>query len=188
MPRPRTLAALVVALFTISAAPASASLTNSCDDPASAPVFAPWSDQASYFLAPDGGFENGADGWSLDGASVAAGNESFALSGPGSSSLSLPSGSSATSPSVCVAIEHPTFRYVFRKTSGSPLASLRVSAVLPGGVAVPVGTVVGSSAWSPSPVTLIGANLVSDTVAFRFTPNSGNWQVDDVYVDPRGSH
>ena len=186
----RRFAVLFSALFAlaVSAAPASAGVLTDCNNPDSAQAFAPFADPAYYFLAPDGGFENGAAGWSLSGASVVDGNESFDLSGGGEHSLGLSAGDSALSPTVCVGLEHPTFRYVARKTSGGLLASLRVSAVFPGGLSVPVGTVTGSSAWSPSPVTLIGANLVADTVAFRFTAVSGSWQVDDVYVDPRGSH
>ena len=187
--RMRSLLATAAASLALAAgaSPASAAITTTCPDQASAPVFSPWLDPSDYFLAPDGGFEHSADGWSLDGASVVDGNDPFALSGPGTHSLSLPSGASATSPSVCVGLEHPTFRYVFRKASGTPLSTLRVSAVFPSGVAVPVGTVTGSSSWSPSPVTLIGANLLVDAVSFRFTATSGGWQVDDVHVDPRGS-
>lgn len=178
----------VVAALVFGAVPASAGVLTQCNNPDGTPVFAPFADPSNYFLAPDGGFEKGADGWSLSGAAVVRGNESFDLSGAGTRSLALSAGDSATSPTVCVGLEHPTFRYVFRTTSGSALASLRVSAVFPDGVTLPVGTVTGSSAWAPSPITLIGANLVANTVAFRFTAESGSWQVDDVYVDPRGSH
>lgn len=162
------------------------SLTNDCDDPASSAVFARWYDRANSFLASDGGFERRRrlDPRRRDGR---RGQRVLRAERPGARSPSLPAGASATSPSVCVGLQHPTFRYVFRKTSGSLLATLRVSAVLPSGVAVPVGTVPGSSAWTPSPVTLIGANLISDAVAFRFTSASDSWQVDDVYVDPSGS-
>jgi hypothetical protein len=194
MPRFRPLAALCAAAA-VFALPATASADvgySDCDSPSSSPVFAPWLDYANYFLAPDGGFENGADGWALGGASVAAGNQSY---GSGSSSLSLGSGDSATSPSVCVGLEHPTFRYFVRRTGGSPLSSLTAKVVLDNGTTVPVGVVTaGSSSWQPSPLTLIGANLLplvtggtSTDVRFRFTANSGTWQVDDVYVDPSGS-
>lgn len=186
--RSLVLAAAAALTLAVTASPAVASVTTDCGHPDGTQVFSPWLDPANYFLAPDGGFENGGDGWALEGGAAAvAGNESFGLSGAGTQSLGLPAGSSATSPFVCVGLEHPTFRYVFRRTSGSSLASLRVSVVTEEGVAVPVGTVTGSSTWTPSPVTLIGANLVVEAVAFRFTPVSGSWQVDDVYVDPSGS-
>jgi hypothetical protein len=194
--RPRPLLALGAALLAtaFAAAPASADVGPSgCPDPGSSQVFAPWLDYASYFLAPDGGFENGADGWDLNGASVGSGNESYNVGGGGSSSLSLSAGDSATSPSVCVGIEHPTFRYFARRVSGG---LLRVQVVLDSGYAVTVGTLSGGpSSWSPSPLTLIGANLLplltggtSTDVSFRFTAVSGSWQIDDVYVDPAGNH
>jgi hypothetical protein len=199
MSRTRSLLAIGAALVAsaFAAAPASAETGPSgCTDSGSSSVFSPWVDYASYFLAPDGGFENGADGWSLDGASVVSGNESYAVSGAGSNSLSLEAGDSATSPAVCVGIEHPTFRYFARRVSGASLSSsIRVQVVLADGTAITVGSAAPSSSWNPSPVTLIGANLLplltGDTnteVSFRFTALSGSWQVDDVYVDPAGSH
>ena len=133
--RSRLLAALA-ATAVIAAAPATASADvgwSDCDNPASSTVFSPWLDYTPYFLAPDGGFEAGASGWGLDGAGVVAGNESYNLSGPGSSSLALGSGDSATSPAVCVGLEHPTFRFVVRRSGGSALSSLGVSVVLPDG-------------------------------------------------------
>src|SRR5437868_10962030 len=45
-------------------------------------VFATWNDYASYFLAPNGGLENGSTGWSLSGgAAVVSGNEPFLPTG-----------------------------------------------------------------------------------------------------------
>jgi hypothetical protein len=178
----------------VGAAPASADLYSDCDTPSSSPVFAPWLDTTDYFLAPDGGFEDGAAGWELDGASVDAGNESFDLSGAGSGSLGLSVGDSATSPAVCVGLEHPTFRFVARKSVPTS-ATMAVAVVLADGTSVRVGVVTGTSSWQPSPVMVVGANLLplvtdgsSTQVRFRFAPVTGSWQVDDLYVDPRGSH
>ena len=43
-------------------------------------VFAPWKDFNSYYLSPNGGFENSSSGWSLaGGASVVSGNEPFSV-------------------------------------------------------------------------------------------------------------
>jgi hypothetical protein len=197
--RPRALAAAAaaIAVSAVGAAPASADLglLSDCDTPDSSAVFSPWLDSTPYFLAPDGGFENGAAGWSVDGGDVVAGNESYNLSGSGSSSLRLQGGDSATSPAVCVGLEHPTFRFVARKVSGTPLSSMTVSVVLPSGSSLPVGAVGSGSSWQPSPVMLVAANLLplitggsSTDVAFRFAPTSGTWQIDDVYVDPRGGN
>jgi hypothetical protein len=191
-PRSRPLLALAgaLAVTAFAAAPASAQLASGCDNPASSQVFAPWADFTNYFLAPDGGFENGAAGWTLDGASVGAGSQSY---GSGASSLTVEGGDSATSPSVCVGLEHPTFRFFVRRASVGA-APLRVSVVLDDGTAIPVGTTTASSSWQPSPVMLVTANLLplvtggtSTDAAFRFSTNAGTYQVDDVYVDPRGN-
>jgi hypothetical protein len=192
--RPRLLAAAAAAALVSAAgaAPAGASLMSDCDTPRSDMVFMPWLDTTPYFLAPDGGFEHGAAGWRLDGASVGAGNEAFNLSGPGTRSLHLGAGDSATSPAVCVGLEHPTFRFVARKTSGLAPA-MSVAVVDQSGLVLPLGVVAGTSSWQPSPILVVGANLLptvaggdSTQVRFRFTPISGTWQVDDLYVDPRG--
>src|SRR5687768_2931136 len=81
-----------------------------------------------HTLAPGGGFENGAAGWSLSrGARVVSGNEPFALSGPGSRSLYLPAGSSATSPPMCVGLLLPIVRFV--SSGGGLLTYLQVEAL-----------------------------------------------------------
>src|SRR5437899_8309637 len=60
-------------------------------------VFAPWNDTNLYYLAPNGGVENGATGWSLSGgAGVVFGNEPFYPSG--NHSIALPSGRTVRSP------------------------------------------------------------------------------------------
>lgn len=192
--RARLLAAAAIMVSAVGAAPASAGLMSDCNTPASSPVFLPWLDTTEYFLAPDGGFEKGAAGWSLDGAAVGSGNESFNLSGDGKRSLHLQPGDVATSPEVCVGLEHPTFRFVARTSDGLP-ATLAVSVVTRDGLELPLGEMAGTSSWQPSPIMLVGANLLptvaggdSAQVRFRFAPVTGGWQVDDLYVDPRGSN
>ena len=199
-------AAGATAVAAVAAAPAGAGLlvasAPGCTSPDSDQVFSPWADYANYFLAPDGGFEGGASGWALDGgAGVAAANSSFAVSGDGSSALAVPNGASATSPTVCVGLEHPTVRFFARKTSGSgvvpALNTLRVDVLVEDNLgvvsALPVGVVGSSSSWQPTAPMLVTASLLPllpgahTPVAFRFTPQGGDWQVDDVYVDPTGS-
>jgi hypothetical protein len=159
--------------------------------------FSAWGDQRNYVLAPDGGFEAGAAGWRLNrGAAVVNGNESYFLNdAEDSKSLSLPTGSSAVSPPVCMAIDTPSFRLVARN-SGDPSSRLRVEAVykLLGIVRTKTaGTLSAGSAWAPTQSistvltlsTLVGT-LIPSAVEIRFTPldSDGQWQVDDVYVDP----
>ena len=58
---------------------------------------------------------------------------------------------------------------------------------------LPIGLVLGNGQWKPSAPMLIIANLLPlfpgdrTPVAFTFTPLLGEWQIDDVYVDPRRS-
>lgn len=160
-------------------------------------VFSPWGDQHGYVLAPDGGFEAGGSGWQLTrGAAVAEGNESYDLNDAGDSkSLSLPAGSSAVSPPICMSIDTPSFRLVARN-SGDPSSAVRVEAVykLLGLVRTrTAGTLRAGPTWAPTqPVstvltlsTLVGT-LIPSSIEIRFTPldSSGQWQVDDVFVDP----
>jgi hypothetical protein len=160
-------------------------------------VFSPWGDQHNYVLAPDGGFEAGGSGWQLShGAAVVEGNESYYLNDAGDSrSLSLPAGSSAVSPPVCMAIDTPSFRLVARN-GGDPSSQLRVEAVykLLGLVRTKTaGTLSAGSDWAPTQSvstvltlsTLVGT-LIPSAIEIRFTPldSKGQWQVDDVYIDP----
>ena len=50
----------------VATTPASAAAGLACPDPTSRP-FAPWGDPTWYKLAPNGGFEAGATGWTLTG-------------------------------------------------------------------------------------------------------------------------
>jgi len=182
-------ALLALAVFTGSA--------QACSYSGAEPVFGPWGDQRNYVLAPDGGFEAGGSGWQLNrGAVVVEGNESYYLNDAGDSkSLSLPAGSSAVSPRVCMAIDTPSFRLVARN-SGDPSSRLRVEAVykLLGLVRTrTAGTLRAGSAWAPTQSistvltlsTLVGT-LIPSAIEIRFTPldSSGQWQVDDLYIDP----
>ena len=204
VPRPlRRVAALLVAAAAaaaISAPAASAGVlvqsATGCDNPALEQPFLRWIDPASYVLAPDGGVENGADGWSLSGASVVSGNEGYYVrDASDSKSLSLPSGSSATSPAQCVGLGHPTLRFFAKRTSGNPFGSVKVEVLFEdaGGNAhsLTIGNTGAGSSFAPTVQMAIVANLLpllpneQTAVAFRFTPQGGaNFQIDDVYVDP----
>jgi hypothetical protein len=167
--------------------------TNCPTGPLSQP-FKAWGDGASYELAPGGAAESNA-GWTLTGgASVSSGNEPWKVHGSTDArSMHLPAGSSATTAPICVGLDSPTVRFFAKKNSGL-LSTLAVSAVLRpslgGQLVVPVGVVLGGS-WQPSLPFLFLGNLLPllpgqyTPVSFRFTPVlGGDWQVDDVYVDP----
>jgi hypothetical protein len=164
---------------------------------ASSHPFSPWLDFASYRPSPDGGFENGAAGWSLNGGSATvAGNESYDVGGSADArSLRIPSGSSAVSAPTCVGLSEPTVRFFARSSSG--LSVLKVDVVVDDALsgapkAIPLGVVTPSGSWQPSlPMVIVVNNLGALTsagmlpVAFRFTPvGFGSWQIDDLYVDP----
>src|SRR4051794_3038232 len=99
--KPKFTTALVAAALALAAF---AGAAQACSSAGAEQVFRPWSDSRNYVLAPDGGFEAGAKGWSLSGgAQTVAGNESYNLnSSADRTALSLPPGSSAGSPPVCM--------------------------------------------------------------------------------------
>jgi hypothetical protein len=179
---------------------ASASGAQACSYPGAETVFAPWGDQHSYALAPDGGFEGGGAGWSLRGAQVVAGNEGYYLNDQADSrSLVLPAGSSASSPPICMSIDTPIFRLLARN-GGDPSSRLRVEAVyrLLGLVRTNVvNTVSAGPAWQPTQpmsvvlgLSTIVGTLLPSSIEVRITPldSKGQWQVDDLYIDPFARH
>jgi hypothetical protein len=194
--------AAVLAGFAASAAPASAGLlvstARSCSANVLSQPFAGFGDNASYTSVPGGSFESGTGGWTLaGGAKVVTGNEPWKVGGSASShSLSLPAGATATSPAMCVGLGEPTLRYFSKASSLLGLTGAMTVDVLTEtslGVVVPVPLVPGllTNSWTPGLIpTPIVANLLPllpgqmTAVAFRFHAVSGNWGLDDVYVDP----
>jgi hypothetical protein len=185
------------------AAPASAGILTAsesdCGDETLTQPFAQFGDYANYKLVRNGSFESGTGGWTLVGrAKVVAGNEPWKVGGSShGKSLVLPAGSTAISPVSCVGLAEPTMRF-FVKKNRAPLLGISTLAVsvyvktsLGLTVPVPVGVVLGNGQWKPTPPMLIVANLLPllpgdrTPVAFQFTPVLGDWQIDDVYVDPR---
>ena len=170
---------------------------NGCPTATVQQPFTRWLDRSSYFLAPGGSFESGAAGWSLSGASIDTGNESYNVHGSGEShSLRLPAGSSATTSTICVGLDRPTLRFFARSSSGLALSTVAVSVRFETSLGIvaelPIGVVLPSSKWQPSLPLPVLANLLPllpgqmTPVQFRFTPVGGTtWWIDDVYVDPK---
>jgi hypothetical protein len=148
-------------------------------------TFLPWLDPAWYHPAPDGGFEGSGD-WTLTGgAEVVDGNQPFL---DGSRSLELPAGATATTAPICVTVAHPTIR-LFARNEGNPLAPLVVSVsfrtLLGLQVTLPVGVALSGEAWAPTLPLLVVGNLLSREARFTFaSAPGGDWQIDDVQVDP----
>jgi hypothetical protein len=162
-------------------------------------VFAQWNDFRSYYLAPNGGLEDGSTGWSLSGgASVVSGNQPFF--GSGKRSLSLPSGSKALSPVTCIGPDAPTLR-MFGSDRGGTDSGVHVR-VLWYGLAnkllgiTDANTFAPGGGWAPtdSVRSTGGCNLLlpilgSTSARVELTPlgNGSAWRIDDVYVDPWAS-
>ena len=190
--RPVVLGLAAVALLVPTSSASAA--TDSCAEESLTQVFADWGDSSWYFRAPDGGFEDGGAGWSLrGGAAVVDGNSPFTLRAPGDSrSLSLPAGASATSAPFCIRHDGRSVRWVQRGPQGALLAVSVVhvdpDATRTGGA---LDVVSGSGSWEPSPETSIrlahtGARAGAPAlVALEFTALTGDWTIDDLYVDPK---
>lgn len=202
--RRRALPVLAIAAgaLSLSAPAALAGSIGDTDCSANAPLartFLPWLDVANYGLAPDGGAEAGAAGWTLaGGAQVVDGNETYDVGGPSDGrSISIPAGGSVTTPVTCVGLQWPTIRLFTRAGGAGLLSSMRVDVLFEDGLfggtrALPVGVVSPTSSWQPTLPMLMVVNTFGALshdgmipVAFRFTPfASGRWQIDDLYVDP----
>ncbi len=186
-----TLAAGAIALAG-AVSPASAGLGLACPGVTGEP-FAPWSDYANYAFSPNGGFESGTTGWTMSGAKVAPGNESFYIHGSGDKySLSIPAGASATSPPMCISLLSGKMRFVARGDTG---AKVKVQIVYRGLLSSVLGILDGGTYsvgknWAPSPeVGMLGGvlPLLTSSVSFRFTASGGAVAVDDAYLDPMKS-
>ena len=194
----RRLAAGGAALTAVlgSANPADAA-TASCTDEGLEQVFAPWGDTDWYFLAPDGSLEGGGIGWRFaGGAKVVRETDPYGLGCHGDRrSLSLPLGASATSAPFCIRRDSRTVRWVQR---GAPSGTLLVEvehldedAATPGRT---LDVVRGHGEWRPSPevkIPLIGTGAREDgfaIVALKFTALTGDWSVDDLFVDPKARY
>jgi hypothetical protein len=182
-----------VAVFVVPAAAQAA-----CAPTPTTKAFQAFGDSNDYSLVPNGGFETGAGGWALSRASVAWGNESWSVRGTGDSkSLAIDAGGVVVSPTVCIDINRPTYRFFAKRTSGSwgvlnlrvrwQDASGRTNETTVAALDSNFGT-----AWRVSPAlniaSLLGLwNADQDaSVQLVFDPENygGSWAIDDVYVDP----
>ncbi len=198
-----TLALAIALVGAVTGAPAAQAVpgfasADDCPVAALEQPFLPWHDADRYALVPNGDLENDASGWSLEGARVVAGNEPFYVHGADDSrSLSIPSGASATSDMMCVGVEERTLRLFVRSSDPSPASKLKVEVVFEDSKGTERSQRLGaiqantSTSWTPHVPMAIGISshprLDGKTPArFRFTAQgSANWQIDDVYVDPR---
>lgn len=142
-------------------------------------AFSAWGDPRSYVLAPDGDFAAGGAGWTLEGGATVA-----------AQSLALPAGGSALSPPICASRETPFLR-AMALDSGIPGAKLQIEVVYEGLEASRNHVVAGDTDESWDPTHPLGQSFglatlggTDSSVQIRITAVGGDWQVDDVYIDP----
>jgi hypothetical protein len=193
--RRRLLGAVAATVFAFAAAPAVAGACTVSTSGGSQ-TMKQFGDLSDYVAAPGGTFESGSSGWTLSGAAVASGNESFHVnSASDSHSLSINATGTATSPPICVSTQTPSFRFFARRISGT-WAQMNVNLLWTDAAGVShtttAGSVQGGNAWTPTPPLALGTSLPlwqpgsTLTVRLQFVPANygGNWAIDDVYVDP----
>jgi hypothetical protein len=193
-PKSHVVGFLVAVLVALVALPAVAQAA--CPTTPTTQAFKSLGDNAQYSLVSNGAFESGTGGWSLTGSATAAGNESYKVHGSSDSkSLSINPTGLAVSPALCVGIEHPSFRFFARRTSGS-WGTLNVKLRWTGSDGKTNETVVGSlngdTSWTASPALALATTLPlwqsgqTASVRIVFDPEDfgGAWAIDDVYVDP----
>jgi hypothetical protein len=196
--RPRRLLAVATgALLAVAGLPAAAHAA--CPTATTVKAFSQFGDTRDYSLLSGASFESGTSGWTLTKASVISGNESYKVrASTDSHALSVDPKGLVVSPSFCVGIEHPTFRFFARQTSGS-WAQLNVKLRWKdsGGNVneTTVGSLSGSngySSWAPTPSLALATTLPlwqsgqSVTAQLVLDPEDygGSWAVDDFYIDP----
>ena len=179
--------------------------TETCRHPLVENPFTFLGDVFDYVLAPDGSFEGAeGDGWLLDGgAAPIAGNDPFPIhaDGPDATILNLPSGSSAVSAPMCVDLNYPHFRVVVRQLAnekGRFKGRLRVDTMYPNSnnpqwrkvdvIRPQDGEWVVSDFLDLEPErggSAPGGRQVSLRFSVQGGGDDGEFEIDDVYVDPR---
>ena len=156
--------------------------------------FAQFGDGGSYCTLKNNGFENGSAGWTLSGgASVVADNEPWFVNGPGGNALDLPPGASATSSPVPISLLDPYFRLFARGTATD--GALRVQILFRGLTGNLTGVLNASdlspsdyASWEPSgdvaSLLALPLGTSSAQVVVTSRAGSGDWEIDDVFVDP----
>jgi len=162
-----------------------------CEARTFARVFKPWNDRRLYTLAPGGDFETLAEGWTLEGATVAADSSPFVLGAAlGVSSLELPAGATALSPPICVERGFPSFRLAARTVS-TDQAVVKVGVVYADGRVKKTGRLKPAADWAVTRKLSLAQGRFrvrrgeSALVQLRFAVTAGTARLDDVYVDPR---
>jgi hypothetical protein len=196
----RILFAAAVAAMALLAPAGSASAgvlsqsASDCPSYLSTKVFAKWLDPFNYTLAPGGHFESSSDLTFTGGAKIVSGNEtSYVNSSADRNSVLIPRGGTVTTGAMCVGLDKPTVRFFAKRPGFALLPLLTVEGLYTtrsGGTAsLPlVGVPLAGNSWSLQlPFVTTGALLElgdQTMMRFRLRAVTGDWQVDDFYVDP----
>jgi hypothetical protein len=155
--------------------------------------FAQWDDNNPYYAVPNGGFENGTTGWSVNGGSLVYGNEPWYVGGYGKYSLSVRPGGSARSPAVCINLFDPFFRMFAKSNAANGPLNVQVyfyglTGNLTGILNLDSFSASDYASWSPTGTipSALALPLLTRYAQLRVTSGatSGTWQIDDVFVDP----
>ena len=156
--------------------------------------FAQFGDGGSYCSPRNNGFESGAAGWTLSGgAAVVADNEPWFVNGPGRNALDLPPGASAASSPMPISLLDPYIR-LFAHGSAAD-GALRVQVIFRGLTGNLTGILDGAAlspsdyaGWEPSgdiaSLLALPLGTTSAQVVVTSLASGGDWQIDDVFVDP----
>ena len=186
---------LAAACFALLVGAQTAAADSPCPYQPTSQVLAPFGDTANYTLVSGGTFEGDMTGWSLNGASVAPGNEPwFVNSTTDSQSLSIAPGGTAVSPPFCLSNQFPSWRFFAQGATSAPGAVLNVNVEWTdkyGNSGQTPVTSLGAgnfATWALSQPLVLGSLLdngrtVSARLVFNASPASA-WSVDDVYLDP----
>ena len=167
-----------------------------CQAPALSQPFSDLKDNRHYVLAPGGDFSDPSGaGWQFFGGARIAND--ITPDGNDGSTLEMPSGSGAVSPVMCVDMTYPTARLWARTMGGDGDVSVSVSYAGTKTELRPqeVGHVKGDrERWKLSGDVHIKPELAGKIEGWRKVAfvleaggKTGDFQVDDFYVDPRMS-
>jgi hypothetical protein len=200
-PRIRRNARRVVLLTALASLGVTGAAQAACPDTPTVQPFLQFGDKAHYEIAPGGSFEAGAPGWTLNGNSIVAGNESFFANADGDSqALNVASGSTVVSAPFCVDIRSPFLRLFARQAEGAT-ATASLSLLYKDATGVQRSARVGRLSqtpngrytdWSPSPLVPVSLALPlwrfsgwTMNVQLQVTADTaGAWSIDDVFIDP----
>jgi hypothetical protein len=173
-----------------------------CSYPDVVRPFLRFDDSRDYVLAPGGDFEDRyGHGWELSASKVAAGNARYHVGGSEDHrSLRMSTFGTTMSPTMCVDLNMPTFRFFARALDTT--TNLKVEVAYPDSADPSfeqVALLVGNDydhVWALTEDVVLspergGTVFGGRGAVMRFTvigtspDKAGAWRVDDIYIDPR---